>query len=110
MAIDFELAPELQALQARIRAFIADEIVPLESDRRRTRHGPTEEFRRELIERARVAGLLARDELGRLRRRRGEEQVHARVVADEDLLDEVDVDRRRGHHVDDAPPVDPPDP
>ena len=59
MAIDFAIAPELQALQARIRAFIAEEIIPLESDPRRTRHGPTEDFRRELIGKARAAGLLA---------------------------------------------------
>jgi acyl-CoA dehydrogenase len=59
MAIDFALAPELQTLQTRIRAFIADAVIPLENDPRRTRHGPTEELRRELIEKARAAGLLA---------------------------------------------------
>ena len=42
------------------------------------------------------------DELGGLRRRRREQQVDARVVLDHDLPDEVDVDRRRGHDVDDA--------
>ncbi|HEY7788214.1 MAG TPA: acyl-CoA dehydrogenase family protein, partial [Casimicrobiaceae bacterium] len=57
--MDFEITPELQTLQARIRTFIADVIIPLESDPRRTRHGPTEAFRRELIENARAAGLLA---------------------------------------------------
>jgi alkylation response protein AidB-like acyl-CoA dehydrogenase len=46
-------------LQARIRTFIADAIIPLENDPRRTRHGPTEELRRELVEKARTAGLLA---------------------------------------------------
>jgi alkylation response protein AidB-like acyl-CoA dehydrogenase len=59
MAIDFEVTPELAELQARIRRFIADEIIPLESDARRTRHGPSEELRRELIDKAREAGLLA---------------------------------------------------
>ena len=59
MAIDFAIAPELQALQARVRAFIAEQVIPLESDPRRTRHGPTEALRRELIGRARAAGLLA---------------------------------------------------
>ena len=59
MAIDFELTPELADLQGRIRSFIADKIVPLESDVRRTRHGPTEELRRELVDKAREAGLLA---------------------------------------------------
>jgi len=59
MAIDFDLGADLQALQARIRTFIADEVIPLESDPRRTPHGPTEELRRELTERARAAGLAA---------------------------------------------------
>jgi len=59
MAIDFDLGADLQALQARIRTFIADDIIPLESDPRRTPHGPTEELRRELTTRARAAGLLS---------------------------------------------------
>jgi len=59
MSIDFDVTPELAALQARIRRFIAEEIIPLESDPRRTEHGPTEDLRRELIDKARVAGLLA---------------------------------------------------
>jgi alkylation response protein AidB-like acyl-CoA dehydrogenase len=59
MAIDFEVTPELAQLQARVRRFIADEIVPLEADARRTTHGPTEDLRRELVDRARAAGLLA---------------------------------------------------
>jgi alkylation response protein AidB-like acyl-CoA dehydrogenase len=59
MAIDFQVAPELQQLQARIRTFIANDVIPFESDPRRTRHGPTEELRRALIEKARSAGLLA---------------------------------------------------
>ena len=59
MAIDFDLGADLQALQARIRTFIADEVIPLERDPRRTPHGPTEELRRELTARARAAGLLA---------------------------------------------------
>ncbi len=59
MAIDFTLAPEHRELQARIRTFIADQIIPLEVDPRRTPHGPTEDLRRELIERGRQAGLLS---------------------------------------------------
>jgi alkylation response protein AidB-like acyl-CoA dehydrogenase len=59
MPVDFELTPDLQALQARIRSFIADEIIPLEADPRRTPHGPTEELRRDLQDKARAAGLLA---------------------------------------------------
>jgi len=59
MPIDFALTPDLAALQARIRTFITEDIVPLEADPRRTRHGPTEDFRRELIAKSRDAGLLA---------------------------------------------------
>ena len=47
------------------------------------------------------------DELGGLGRRRREQQVDAGVVLDEDGLDEVGVDRRRGHDVDDALAVEP---
>src|SRR5690349_21538551 len=59
MPIDFEIPSDLQALQARIRTFIANDVMPYESDPRRTRHGPTEELRREIIDKARSAGLLA---------------------------------------------------
>ena len=59
MAIDFAIPTDLRDLQARIRAFITADVIPLEADPRRTRHGPTEPLRRELIERARAAGLLA---------------------------------------------------
>jgi len=59
MSIDFDLGADLQALQARIRSFIADEVIPLEGDSRRTPHGPTEELCRELTAKARAAGLLS---------------------------------------------------
>ena len=57
--MDFSLSPELQELQQRTRAFIRDKIIPLERDKRQTRHGPTEEFRRELVALGTEAGLLA---------------------------------------------------
>ena len=57
--MDFALSPDLQDLQARTRAFIRDRIIPLESDPRQTRHGPTDAFRRELNALAAEAGLLA---------------------------------------------------
>jgi alkylation response protein AidB-like acyl-CoA dehydrogenase len=57
--MDFTLSPDLQDLQARTRAFIRDRIIPLESDPRQTRHGPTDAFRRELNALAAEAGLLA---------------------------------------------------
>jgi alkylation response protein AidB-like acyl-CoA dehydrogenase len=59
MTIDFAIPDELRELQARIRTFIAHEVIPRESDSRRGRHGPSEDLRRELIDRAREAGLLA---------------------------------------------------
>ncbi len=57
--MDFSLPPELVELQQRTRAFIASRIIPYERDGRLTDHGPSEELRRELIEEARRAGLLA---------------------------------------------------
>jgi len=57
--LDFDVSPELRDLKERIRAFIADEIIPLEGDARCTAHGPTEELRRELIAKARGAKLLS---------------------------------------------------
>lgn len=56
--IDFELPAETAALARRVRAFVADEIVPYERDPRLTQHGPTDDLRQELVERARAAGLL----------------------------------------------------
>lgn len=67
--MDFSLSPELQALRDKTRAFIAEQVIPLENDARQSRHGPDEALRRELVERARVAGLLtphASRELGGL--------------------------------------------
>ncbi|HVO90644.1 MAG TPA: acyl-CoA dehydrogenase family protein [Casimicrobiaceae bacterium] len=57
--MDFAIPAELVELRSRIRDFIAHEVVPLEADPRRTDHGPTEELRRELVTRARRAGLLS---------------------------------------------------
>ena len=59
MAIDFDLPADLRDLQARIRAFIAAEIIPLERDPRCTPHGPTEDLKRALNDKARAAGLLS---------------------------------------------------
>src|ERR1700742_4046351 len=57
--MDFSLPPALQHLHARTRAFIRDRIIPLERDKRQTPHGPTEEFRRELVALAAAEGLVA---------------------------------------------------
>lgn len=59
MSIDFAIPESLAALQARIRGFIAEHVIPLERDRRQGAHGPSESLRAELIGRARGAGLLS---------------------------------------------------
>jgi alkylation response protein AidB-like acyl-CoA dehydrogenase len=57
--MNFDIAPELQALQQRVRRFIAEEIVPMEADAGSTAHGPTEELRRRLVAKGRAANLLS---------------------------------------------------
>lgn len=56
--MDFKLSEVQRALQERTRAFIREEVMPLEQDARQTPHGPEESLREELVERARRAGLL----------------------------------------------------
>jgi acyl-CoA dehydrogenase len=65
--MDFSLTPALKSLQAEVRSFIAEQIIPLEKDPRQTAHGPSEDLREELVDLARKAGLLtphASKELG----------------------------------------------
>lgn len=57
--MDFALTPDLKELQERTRSFIRDKILPLEKDGRQTHHGPTEEFRLELVALGKQAGLLS---------------------------------------------------
>ncbi len=57
--MDFSLPEEIEALGERVLAFIKEEVIPFEADPRWTAHGPTEELRLELNERARRAGLLS---------------------------------------------------
>ena len=56
--MNFSLTPELIALQEQTRQFIHQTIIPMEGDPRETQHGPTPEFRQELIGLAKKAGLL----------------------------------------------------
>jgi acyl-CoA dehydrogenase len=42
----------------RVEAFVRDVVVPYESDKRRTAHGPSEDLVRELRDKARAAGVL----------------------------------------------------
>jgi alkylation response protein AidB-like acyl-CoA dehydrogenase len=57
--MDFSIGPELAELQRRTRAFIAEEVIPMEGDARCTPHGPDESLRRELVGRGKRAGLLS---------------------------------------------------
>lgn len=57
--IDFSITPELAALASRVRQFVTDEIIPYERDPRLTQHGPNDEMRQEMVEKARAAGLLS---------------------------------------------------
>lgn len=56
--MDFDLPPEIKELRDKTRQFIAEQIIPLENDERQSSHGPSEALRRELVARARAAGLL----------------------------------------------------
>lgn len=57
--MDFALPPDLAALEARTAAFVREEVLPFEADPRRTAHGPTDDLRRDLVAKARAAGLLS---------------------------------------------------
>jgi acyl-CoA dehydrogenase len=57
--MDFTIPDEILALKERTERFVRDEILPRESDKRQTAHGPSEEFRLELVTLARNAGLVA---------------------------------------------------
>ena len=67
IGMDFTISDELLELKERTDRFVREEMIPRESDKRHTHHGPTEEFRLELVALARRAGLLApcRPRMGR---------------------------------------------
>ncbi|EMB5857446.1 acyl-CoA dehydrogenase family protein [Acinetobacter baumannii] len=52
------LSNELLELQQKVREFIQQEVIPLESDPRQDSHGPSEALRQELVSRACRWGLL----------------------------------------------------
>lgn len=56
--MDFDIPDHLRDLQEHTRRFIAEQVIPLENEVPRDAHGPSEDLRRELVERARAAGLL----------------------------------------------------
>ena len=57
--MDFAIPDRLVALRERTERFVRDEIMSRETDKRQTPHGPSEEFRLELVALARRAGLLS---------------------------------------------------
>ena len=57
--ISFALDPIQIDLKDKVTAFVREKVIPMESDPRRTIHGPTDDLRRELIEMARSAGVLS---------------------------------------------------
>ena len=56
--MDFSLSPAQLDLQARTRRFVAEQVIPMEGDPRQGSHGPHEDLRHDLVEKARAAGLL----------------------------------------------------
>lgn len=58
MTMNFDLPADLLDLRERTRRFIAEQVLPLETASARAAHGPSEALRRELVARARAAGLL----------------------------------------------------
>ena len=57
--IDFSLTPELEALKARTESFIRDVVIPYEGDPREGAHGLDDSLKRELMAKAKEAGLLS---------------------------------------------------
>lgn len=56
--MDFAVPRELDALRSRTRAFVREQVMPLENDPRQTPYGPSDALRAELVDKARSAGLL----------------------------------------------------
>src|SRR5205807_8900542 len=57
--MDFTIPDELLELKKRTENFVRQEILARENDRRLGPHGPSDDFRRELVALARRAGLLS---------------------------------------------------
>jgi acyl-CoA dehydrogenase len=57
--MDFSIPQDLTDLRERTEAFVHDEMIPREGDSRLGHHGPSEEFRRELVGLGRRAGLIS---------------------------------------------------
>jgi acyl-CoA dehydrogenase len=57
--MDFSIPQDLVDLRERTEAFVRDEMIQRENDPRLGHHGPSEEFRRELVALGRRAGLVS---------------------------------------------------
>ncbi|MGH7094464.1 MAG: acyl-CoA dehydrogenase family protein [Stellaceae bacterium] len=57
--MDFSIPDELLALRERTEHFVREEMLPREADKRQGTHGPSEDFRRELVALGRRAGLVS---------------------------------------------------
>ncbi len=65
--MDFTIPDELVELRERTERFVREEMIPRENDKRQGAHGPSEEFRRELValgRRGRAAVAACRDANG----------------------------------------------
>lgn len=56
--MNFSVPDDLLDLQLKTRAFIADQVIPFESDVGMTAHGPSEQLRQQLLAKAKSEGLL----------------------------------------------------
>ncbi|HEX3881480.1 MAG TPA: acyl-CoA dehydrogenase family protein [Stellaceae bacterium] len=57
--MDFSIPQDLVDLRERTELFVREQMIPRESDPRLGHHGPSEEFRRELVALGRRAGLIS---------------------------------------------------
>ena len=57
--IEFSMSPELEQLKEQTETFIRDVVIPYEGDAREGEHGPSDDLKRELMGKARDAGLLS---------------------------------------------------
>ena len=57
--MDFTVPDDLVELRERTEAFVREEMIPRENDDRLGHHGPSEDFRHELVALGRRAGLIS---------------------------------------------------
>lgn len=57
--MEFSIPDDIAELRERTERFVRDEMIPRENDARLGAHGPSEEFRRELVALGRRAGLVS---------------------------------------------------